>query len=97
MSANNRLGMIENHVGGFFEWAIEPNCKCGMLKSAVEEGFMFVGNFVDAERGNNFYFMPLLADGTLARDDGVSMLYCPWCGDEIRGSKHYPKRSSGTG
>lgn len=86
--SNNALGMNRDHVGGSFEWEVEPACKCGQVKRGVEERFIFVGNFVSGGY-NNFYMMPLQADGSLAHDDGIPIQYCPWCGEEILGAKHY--------
>jgi len=87
---NNQLGMNEDHVGGHFNWKVEPKCSCGRLLKAVEERFVFVSNFTD-ENSNQFYMMPMMADGTLARENGVPISNCPWCGDKIRGLKLYPK------
>jgi len=90
----NKLGMVDNHITGNFEWEQEPSCSCGGVMRAIEEGFMFVGNFVgeiSGRKSNNFYLMPLCADGTQpSGGDGVSVLFCPWCGDQIVGHKRYP-------
>lgn len=77
-----------DHVGGSFAWEKEPAC-CELLKLAVDdEKFVFVSNFT--EGGNNlFYFMPLASDGSLARSDGVTISYCPWCGTKIQARKKY--------
>lgn len=88
----NELGIVDNHIAGDFEWETAPVCSCGGVLRAIEEGFMFVGNVVSAE-SNNFYIMPLCADGTQpSRGDGVSVLFCPWCGDRIAGRKQYPTK-----
>ncbi|MFZ3078759.1 MAG: hypothetical protein WA109_03660 [Bellilinea sp.] len=89
--SNNALGMNEDHVGGSFEWEVEPNCSCGMLKNAVEDKVVFVSNLVDGGF-NKFYIMPLAADGSLFRADGVVIENCPWCGDKILGKKAYSKK-----
>ena len=87
-----RLG--KNHVGGGFEWSTEPICSCGKVKEAVDEGkYLFVSNFTEADY-NIFYMMPLAADGTLARNQGVEISHCPWCGDQIKGQKKYATRSA---
>lgn len=86
---NNELGINDDHVGGYFEWDVEPECKCGLLKGAVEEGFVFVSN-ITSGGFNSFYMMPLITDGSPARDDGVAISHCPWCGDQIQGRKRYP-------
>lgn len=84
------LGLKPDHVGGGFEWEREP-C-CDLLKAAVdEERFVFVSNFVGGlEKANSFYIMTLDADGRLARSDGLTISYCPWCGTKINARKHYP-------
>jgi predicted RNA-binding Zn-ribbon protein involved in translation (DUF1610 family) len=90
-NSNNKLDLKENHVGGNFEWEVEPICSCGRLIKAVEEEkFMFVNNLVQ-DGYNKFYIMPLSADGSLARSDGVAIENCPWCGDRILGRKKYPE------
>jgi len=89
--SNNALGMNEDHVGGYFKWDVEPACSCGKLKEAVEDRFIFVSNFTD-EDSNTFYFMPLAADGSTFRSDGVPIAHCPWCGDKIKGKKKYPTK-----
>jgi hypothetical protein len=88
---NNELRMNEDHVGGHFRWEVEPACRCGKTKQAVEDGFLFVSNFAD-QGFNQFYIMPLAADGELFRSSGVPILNCPWCGDPIKGKKLYPKK-----
>jgi hypothetical protein len=82
------LNLKPDHVGGGFEWDREPHCSCGRLKKAIDEGFIFVSNFTD-EGSNLFYMLPVRADGTLFRTDGVSISRCPWCGDKITGHKKY--------
>lgn len=89
--SNNALGMNDDHVGGHFKWETEPACSCGRLKEAVEERFVFVSNFTDGGF-NTFYLMPLAADGSMFRSDGVPISHCPWCGDAIKGRKLYPKK-----
>lgn len=78
----------KDHIGGNFEWDVEPDCKCGLLKKAVEEQFIFVSNFTN-HGFNSFYMMPITADGYPIRDSGVPISNCPWCGDEIKGKKKY--------
>jgi hypothetical protein len=78
-----------DHIGGNFEWEIEPTCSCGKIKEAVEEQFIFVSNFVSGDY-NSFYFLPVSSDGFLFRSNGIPISYCPWCGDEIKGRKKYP-------
>ena len=80
-----------DHIGGNFEWEIEPDCSCGRLKDAVEEKFIFVSNFTD-HGFNSFYMLPVDSDGSLFRSDGVPIAHCPWCGDKIKGRKKYPTR-----
>jgi len=88
----NRIQFTQNadHIGGAFKWEREPSC-CSLLKDAVdEEQFVFVSNFVDGKDGpNSFYIMPLTADGSLARSDGVGIAFCPWCGTKIDARKRY--------
>ena len=78
----------KNHIGGNFKWEIEPNCKCGIFKKAVEEQFIFASNITN-DGFNTFYMMPVTADGYLIRENGVPISHCPWCGDEIKGKKNY--------
>jgi hypothetical protein len=78
-----------DHVGGGFEWERAPHCSCGQLKKAVEDKFIFVSNFTDQD-SNLFYMLPVNADGTLVKNDGVTIACCPWCGDKIAGHKKYP-------
>ena len=85
----------KDHVGGNFEWEKKPECSCGKLIQAVEDKFIFVGNFVDGkgdDEHNIFYMMPVDADGYLARSKGIPIANCPWCGDPIRGRKKYPTK-----
>ncbi len=91
MSDKIHIEQNHDHIGGNFKWEIEPTCKCGKIKDATEEKFVFVSNFTN--RGfNQFYMMPVTADGYLFRDDGVQISHCPWCGDEIKGKKKYPSK-----
>lgn len=82
------LGITKNHIGGNFEWEIEPSCSCGRLKEAVEERFLFVSNFTDGG-DNQFYMMPLDSGGDLFRSEGLPISNCPWCGDKIKARKKY--------
>ena len=92
MASNNALGMNENHVGGYFEWELEPTCSCGMfLKAIMEEKMVFVSDLVENDF-NMCYIMSLSADGSLTRDTGVTINYCPWCGEKIQGRKLYPNK-----
>jgi hypothetical protein len=90
---SNHIDVHQNndHIGGNFEWAVEPSC-CSLLKDAVdEERFIFVSNFVDKKGGpNTFYMLPVTSDGHLARSDGVQISHCPWCGTKIDARKQYP-------
>ena len=79
----------EDHYWPNFEWLVEPRC-CEQLKWAVEEQFVFVGNFV-SEESNVFYMMPLAHEGLPVRDSGVTISHCPWCGVKIAGKKKYPE------
>ncbi len=74
MSNKLDIRLKPDHVGGGFEWEREPHCSCGMLKQAVDENkFIFVNNIGDGG-SNLFYMMPVSADGTLAKSDGVAKL-----------------------
>ena len=88
---NDELGINEDHVGGFFQWEIEPACSCGKVKQAIDDRFLFVSNFI-FDGFNQFYMMPLSADGSLVRSGGVPIQNCPWCGDRIKGRKLYPRK-----
>ncbi|WP_300754990.1 hypothetical protein [Janthinobacterium sp.] len=88
MSGKIDIGQNKDHIGGNFEWEVEPNCKCGNLIHAVEEQFIFVGNFL-IDGFNNFYMMPVAANGYPIRDNGVAITHCPWCGEKIKGKKKY--------
>ena len=78
----------EDHIGGNFKWDVPPQC-CDMLLMAVEdEKFIFVSNFV-SKGENNFYMMPVTSDGYFARDSGIVISHCPWCGTKITAKKHY--------
>lgn len=83
----------EDHVGGKFSWKREPSC-CSLLKAAVDEDrFVFVSSFVEGKDGpNSFYMMPVDADGYLVRNNGVSIVHCPWCGAKIDARKSYPTK-----
>lgn len=89
MSDKIRVEQNNNHIGGNFKWDVEPNCKCGKIKDAVDEQFVFVSNLT-SDGFNEFYMMPVTADGYLFRTNGLPISHCPWCGDQIRGKKHYP-------
>ena len=83
-------GVNSDHIGGNFKWEVSPSC-CSLLKSAVDdEQYVFVSNFADG--GNNqFYMMPVTSDGEFARDNGIPIGFCPWCGTKIKARKQYPK------
>ncbi|RVD64208.1 hypothetical protein [Mesorhizobium sp. M7A.F.Ca.ET.027.03.2.1] len=83
----------EDHIGGNFEWDVAPSC-CDLLKDAVdEEKFIFVSNFASKE-SNSFYMMPVTSEGYFARESGVSISHCPWCGKKIVATKKYPDKKS---
>jgi hypothetical protein len=81
----------DDHVGGAFKWEVEPKCKCGKVKEAVDDKFLFVSNFTD-DGWNQFYMLPVDADGYLFRSNGLPISHCPWCGDSIKGRKKYPQK-----
>lgn len=91
MSKKIDVDQNKDHIGGNFEWEIAPKCSCGMTAKAVEDKFIFVSNFT-ADGFNQFYMLPVDADGYLARDDGVMFSHCPWCGDELKARKKYPSK-----
>ncbi len=91
MNDKIRVDQAHDHIGGNFEWEIEPNCKCGRIKEAVDEQFVFVSNFTD-DGFNHFYMMPVTAEGYLFRGNGLPISHCPWCGDKIQGRKKYPSK-----
>jgi hypothetical protein len=91
MSNQIPVDQNEDHIGGNFTWEIEPKCSCGKIKEAVDDQFLFVSNFTD-EGFNQFYMLPVAADGTLFRSDGLPISHCPWCGDKIKGRKKYPSK-----
>ena len=88
MSTKIDVDQNKDHIGGNFEWDVEPKCSCGKIKKAVDDRFLFVSNFVGDEF-NDFYILPVDADGYLFRSSGVPITHCPWCGDAIRGKKKY--------
>jgi len=93
-SVSNHLEIAQNkdHIGGNFRWEVEPNCRCGMLKTAIEDKFLFVSNFTDAGF-NQVYMLPVSSDGTLFKSDGVPIAHCPWCGEKINCRKKYPAKA----
>ncbi|GEM_PF-1945936 len=80
------MGIPEDHIGGHFEWEVVPNCSCGKIKRAVEEQYFFVSNTIIGDY-NQFYLMPLAANGSLVHSGGVPILNCPFCGERIKGRK----------
>jgi hypothetical protein len=88
MSNELDLNLKPDHVGGGFEWEREPNCSCGRVKQGVDDGYIFVSNFTDQD-SDVFYILPVGANGTLVKRDGVPIAYCPWCGNKITGHKKY--------
>jgi len=93
MSDRVKIEQNEDHVGGKFTWEREPSC-CSRLKAAVDEDhFIFVSNSVDGDEGSNqFYMMPVDAEGYLVRSNGVQIVNCPWCGADIDARKKYPTK-----
>ena len=84
---------VNDHIAGNFQWEKEPTCSCGKLKEAVDDQILFVSNFVAGEGNeetNQFYMMPVDAEGHLVRSKGIPITNCPWCGDRIVGRKKYP-------
>jgi len=65
MSNRIEVDQNEDHIGGNFQWELEPHCQCGMLTKAVEDKFVFVSNFT-ADGFNQFYIC------VAAGDDGSS-------------------------
>ena len=88
MSNKIDLNFKPDHIAGGFEWERPPRCSCGRLKQAVDDGVIFVSNFTDVG-SNLLYLVPLRADGTLFKNDGLPISHCPWCGDKITGHKKY--------
>lgn len=91
MSDKIQFDQNHDHIGGNFTWEVEPNCKCGKIKEAVDAQFVFVSNFTDGGF-NQFYMMPVTADGYLIYGDGLPIHHCPWCGDKIKGRKKYSSK-----
>ncbi|MER9373660.1 hypothetical protein [Mesorhizobium sp. M0491] len=90
----NRIDVDQNkdHIGGNFDWDVAPSC-CDLLKDAVdEEKFIFVSNFV-SEESNTFYMLPVTNEGRFARDTGITISFCPWCGTKIVGKKKYAQEN----
>ena len=93
MSEKMKIDQKADHIGGNFEWEKPPKC-CGMLKDAVdEEKFIFVSNFTSNDE-NVFYMMPVMSEGYFARNNGITISHCPWCGTKITGRKRYPLKQS---
>lgn len=93
MSRQIDVDLKADHVAGGFSWEKEPKCSCGMVMQAIEDKFIFVSNFVDGkddDKHSIFYIMPVDSSGFFARSSGVNITNCPWCGDRIRGLKHFP-------
>ena len=88
MSTKIDVDQNKDHIGGNFEWDVDPKCSCGKIKKAVDDRFLFVSNYVGDEF-NSFYILPVDADGYLFNSSGVPITHCPWCGDAIRGKKKY--------
>jgi hypothetical protein len=91
MSSNvgNSVQPKLDHIGGNFEWEIEPSCTCGNIKQAVQDRFIFVSNLVEEDGLNKLYFIPVSAGGSITVSDGMTFDYCPWCGDRIAARKKY--------
>jgi len=83
----------KNHVWPNFKWAKPPTC-CEHLQAAFEEQFLFVSNFVFGEgdsQTNGVYMLPVTSEGFFARDSGIVISNCPWCGSKISVRKQYKK------
>ncbi|MBK7378568.1 MAG: hypothetical protein IPJ03_06125 [Ignavibacteriales bacterium] len=72
-----------DHLRGGFEWDVEPNCKCGNLKTAFDEDILFVSNTADDESYQCYVFL-IDKQGDLHRSNGTPISYCPWCGEKIK-------------
>ena len=93
MANRMEIGQVADHIGGNFEWEVAPAC-CDLLKDAVdEEKFVFVSNFTDGGK-NAFYMMPVTSEGYFARDNGITISHCPWCGTKISARKQYPTKGA---
>lgn len=93
MSNKIEFDQNEDHVFGKFQWEIEPKC-CDLLKTAIEEDkFVFCSNFT-GDGKNQFYIMPVDAEGYLVKSSGIPISFCPWCGTQIKGRKLYKKREA---
>lgn len=91
MSQHIEVDQNADHVGGAFEWETPPQC-CEMLPAAVDdEQFIFVSNFTSGG-ASNFYMLPVTASGYLARENGIAISHCPWCGTKITAKKRYPPK-----
>lgn len=93
MSELRRVEVSSNDVWGNFTWAQRPECSCGGLAHAVEEGIVFVSteSAGDGERSSNlFYILPVSGDGFFALNEGIAISCCPWCGDGIIGRRRQP-------
>ncbi|HEV7292931.1 MAG TPA: hypothetical protein VGN79_11480 [Devosia sp.] len=90
MTARSYVEVSADDVWGAFRWAERPQCSCGELARAVEEGLIFVSDQiieVSGEKSNRFYLLPVQGDGFFALSEGVAIDCCPWCGDRVIGRK----------
>lgn len=80
------LNLKEDHVSDGFEWKEKPSCKCGMFLHAIQDRIIFVSNVI-VEDSNTFYMCPLDSEGRLYHRHELPIVFCPWCGDRVRGRK----------
>jgi len=77
-------------VWGRFDWVLRPQCRCGGIARAVEDGLVFVSEALVGEgesQSNRFYMLPVQGDGFFALNEGIAIACCPWCGDRIVGRR----------
>lgn len=70
-----------DHIHGGVIWHKPPTCKCGNVQRMFEEKFLFASRMNDG--GTILYMQPVDADGDLTPRKGLSVSYCPSCGDKI--------------
>ena len=90
MRPRETISVSANDVWDQFSWKIRPVCRCGEIARAVEAKLVFVSpQVVENDRGatNVFYMLPVGGDGFFALDEGITIDCCPWCGDQIVGTR----------
>ena len=76
----------QDHLTEHTDWETPPSCKCGQIADACRDQFVFASRFNEGGQ-TMLYMMPTGPDGKIAKPKGVTITFCPWCGDRIKAKR----------